>query len=210
MALGFGPIAESIGHGQALDLSVPLRLDSGDNLSLSPAGLNAELSLGAQRLPKSAVRLQLDSKGQGADAARVRIRSNVAVYEPAVAVKLSVGVSGLVSRQFMVFADPSVTALEAAPLLVAETPRPAAGVPPGVRTQAAQTQAPKSVSAAQPAARGDPHAAPRLKLEAPEALLQAATLAVAARDMAQASAAQAANAAQAAAAAAEQRMAALQ
>ena len=63
LALGFGRIPESLVYGQALDLSVPLRLEPGE--SLSPACLNAELSLGEQRLPKAAVRLQLEGMGRG-------------------------------------------------------------------------------------------------------------------------------------------------
>jgi pilus assembly protein FimV len=235
LALGFGRIPESLVYGQALDLSVPLRVEPGE--SLSPACLNAELSLGEQRLPKAAVRLQLEGMGRGAEAARVRIRSNVLVQEPVVAVSLSVGCTGPVSRQFVVFADPPTAFTEAAPTRVAELPPATVTATTGVRTQASPAgpglattagarvsgratgatraigtpaRTAKSISATQPVVRGDVRAAPRLKLEEPEALLQAATLAVAAQDAALASPAQVASAAQAAALAAEQRMAALE
>ena len=134
LALGFGRIPESLVYGQALDLSVPLRVEPGE--SLSPACLNAELSLGEQRLPKAAVRLQLEGMGRGAEAARVRIRSNVLVQEPVVAVSLSVGCTGPVSRQFVVFADPPTAFTEAAPTRVAELPPATVTATTGVRTQA--------------------------------------------------------------------------
>ena len=138
LAVGFGRIPESLVYGQALDLSVPLRVEPGE--SLSPACLNAELRLGEQRLPKAAVWLQLEGMGRGAEAARVRIRSNVLVQEPVVAVSLSVGCTGPVSRQFVVFADPPTAFTEAAPARVAELPPATVTATTGVRTQASPTR----------------------------------------------------------------------
>ena len=138
LALGFGRIPESLAYGQAIDLSVPLRLDPGE--SLSPACLSAEINLGERRLPKAAVRLQLEGMGQGAQAARVRIRSDVVVQEPVLAVSLSVGCSGAVSRRFMVFADPPVTGVDATPSVVAELPRAVVGATPRFRSQDTPTR----------------------------------------------------------------------
>jgi pilus assembly protein FimV len=235
LALGFGRIPESIAFGQALDLMVPLRLEPGENLS--PACLRAEVSVGEQRLPAAAVQAVLERAADDPERARVRIRSAVVVLEPLVAVNLSVGCSGPVSRQFTLFADPpGSTATVAQPLaldtvrpLVGETmqPRVEAATPSAGRTATKSTKASKKAlrTARAEAPRKRPvdragaalaatprmeRASPRLMLEEPEALLRAAALAVATQDAALATATQAASTAQLAAAAAEQRLAALE
>jgi hypothetical protein len=128
-----------------------------------------------------------------------------------------------VSRQFVVFADPPVTAPQAVPPAIAALP-PApvtttGGVPTQSRPAAASTTRAKadktqagttSTAAAQSRAAKTLSVAPRLKLEEPEALLHAANLAVATQGAALASATQAASAAQAVALSAEQRMVALE
>ena len=220
LALGFGRIPESIPFGQTLDVVVPLRLEAGE--SLTPACVQAEVHVGEQRLPPGALQVTLEPAARGHDEWRVRLRSAVAVQEPLVAVNLALGCNGSVSRQFVVFADPpstradtprAIPAEPAAPTPVAvpaETvPRPTARKP-ARRAQAdgARARIPVRSSNSAVAARGPvpKSTTPRLKLEEPEALLKAATLAVAAQDAALASAAQAASAAEAAASAAEQRL----
>lgn len=228
LALGFGRIPESIAFGQSLDLSVPLRLDAGE--SLAPGCVQAEVHIGEQRLPPGALQVTLEPRSAGGDEWRVRLRSATAVQEPLVAVNLAVGCNGSVSRQFVVFADPPSTqpelprpalgqppAVAAAAQAIAPAPasmpspskkpvRKAQADGPRARTQAqAQGKSRTSVVAARKPATQS--ATPRLKLEEPEELLKAATLAVAAQDAALATAAQAASAAEAAASAAEQRMA---
>ena len=66
LALGFGRIPESITFGQALDLTVPLRLDAGE--SLAPGCVQAEVRIGEQRLPPGALQIVVASSGTGRDA----------------------------------------------------------------------------------------------------------------------------------------------
>jgi hypothetical protein len=235
LALGFGRVPDSVVLGRALDLSVPLRLVPGE--SLSAACLQAEVSVGDQRLPPGTVQAVLERTGDGPDDARIRIRSSTLVHEPLVAVSLSVGCSGPVSRQFVVFADPAPTStevpalatVEALPSAAAPSGRASVAPPPAARAAASQTRMARSVprrSVAElpraPAARKSAAAGSavpasqaarpvaRLKLDDPDELLKAATLAVAAQDAELARAAQAASAAQAAAAAADERLLALE
>ena len=256
LALGFGHIPGSMPFGQALDLSVPVRLDAGE--SLAPGCVQAEVHVGEQRLAPGAVVLTLERRGEARDDMRLRIRSATLVQEPLVAVNLTVGCNGSVSRQFVVFADPldrrvaatlaaaaEVRAAPARPFAaeaaLSATPQPvlrpaaavtasAAGSRPtsndkrpmakkasrGAQVDAsgppiqASSKAASLAATAEKTKRSIPAASPRLKLEDPEELLKAATLAVAAQDAALASASQAARAAQAAASAAEQRLVALE
>jgi len=83
LALGFGRVPESIAFGQALDLSVPLRLDAGE--SLMPGCVQAEVHVGEQRLAPGTVVVTLERRGAASDDLRLRIRSSVVVREPLVA-----------------------------------------------------------------------------------------------------------------------------
>jgi len=229
LALGFGRVPESVVLGQALDLTVPVRLDPGE--TLAPGCLQAEVHVGDHRLPPGAVQLALETPG---GEPRVRIRSNTVVLEPLVAVNLSLGCGNAVSRQFVVFADPAdspagpasppVPAAVAAVAPVADPPparvapaakaaprKPARTAQPGFTRTASSTPARRTPRRDVVAAKtGTPRTAapvPRLKLEEPDELLKAAAATVAAQDAALAVAAQAASAAQAAASSAEQRLA---
>jgi pilus assembly protein FimV len=112
LALGFGRIPESMTFGQAVDLAVPLRVDPGENPV--PGCLQAEIHVGERRLAPGTVLVTLERRGEASDDVRVRIRSAQVVQEPLVAVDLSVGCAGAVSRSFIVFADPPDTRIEAA------------------------------------------------------------------------------------------------
>ena len=120
LALGFGRIPESIPFGQALDLSVPLRLDAGE--SLASGCVQTEIHVGDLRLPPGAVGVTLERRGEVREDLRVRIRSSVVVLEPVVAVNLTVGCSGSVSRQFVVFADPADVRTDSARVAGADAP----------------------------------------------------------------------------------------
>jgi hypothetical protein len=233
-ALGIGRLPQSIRFGQPLDLAIPLRIEAGTNDR--PGCPSAEVSVGEKRVPASD--LQVSIEPDGSDDSRLHLRSAVVVLEPLVTVRVSLGCEGVVSKQFVVFADPPAQHAQPAtaavlglaqaqavglPAAVA-TPLPAAtagrlnlrnparahkqaGQPgPGVATVATRANA-APVARQRTAAQ---RVAPRLKLEEPEALLQAATLAVAAQDAAVASAERSADAAQAAASAAQARLLALQ
>jgi pilus assembly protein FimV len=226
LALGFGRIPDSIPFGQALDLSVPLRIDAGE--PPAPACLQAEVHVGEQRLPPDGVLITLERGGEAGGAWQLRIRSAVMVQEPLVEVSVSVGCNGSVSRRFVVFADPPAAHVEVSRLALAEppaavpveaVPRAPAGALPSPKKPVRKARAddrrarvqirsgPPAVAARSPTVQ---RAAPRLKLEEPEELLKAARLTVAAQDAALASATQAAGAAQAAASAAQQRLVALE
>ncbi len=226
LALGFGPIPESIAFGRSLNLAVPLRLDTGESLALGCA--QAEVHVGEQRLPPGALQVTLEQRGAGRDEWRVRLRSATVVQEPLVAVNLAVGCNGAVSRQFVVFADPPstqaerprVALAEASPaaMPIAAVARAAASARPppprpvrkardeGLRVRAQTRSGARAVAVRSPAPTS---ATPRLRLEEPEERLKAAMLAVAAQDAALASAARAASAAEAVVSAAEQRLAAM-
>jgi len=229
LALGFGRIPESIPFGQTLDLTVPLRVETGE--SLAPGCVQAEVRMGEQHLPPGALQVALEPLGTSRDEWRVRLRSATVVQEPLVAVNLTVGCNGSVSRQFVVFADPPSTQAELPRVALADPPPAAPAAPAAAAPRAASGARPPAVKPARKAQAERPRARaqarssapavaarspapknpkPRLKLEEPEELLRAATLAVAAQDAALASAAQAASAAEAAASAAEQRLAAME
>lgn len=185
LALGFGRMPTSIALGQPLDLSVPLRLDGG----AVPGCLQAQVQIGEHRVPPGELHVGLE----GGDALRVRIRSAVVVREPAVVVRLSIGCSGPVSRQFAVLADPArlPAAAESPPIAPAVERR--LPVPGAVRA----SSPPRGV--ARPLPRMAPHeagAAPDAPAPAPAPADHAAL----------SSALQAASAAQQAASAAERQL----
>lgn len=185
LALGFGRTPESIPFGQPLDLSVPLRLDG----SAAPQAscLQAQVRIGEQRLPPRSVLVQLE----GGDEARVRIRSATVVQEPMVEVQLTLGCSGAVSRQFVVFADPERQA--------------PAGVQPAVMAAASAAERRRPGAALRPPA---PQRVDAVRLTQEEPATRPAA-AAAVDEAAWVSALHAASAAQAAASAAEQRLAAV-
>lgn len=120
LALGFGRIPESTVFGQPLDLSLPLRLDAGENAT--PACLSAEVSVGERRVPAASLQLTVERSGEGS---RLRMRSPVVVLEPLVSVNVAVGCNGSVARQFVVFADPPGHRMEPAVALAAPVEAPA-------------------------------------------------------------------------------------
>ncbi len=161
LALGFGRIPESMPFGQALDLSVPVRLDAGD--SLTPGCVQAEVHVGEQRLAPGAVVVTLERRAEARDDMRLRIRSATVVQEPSVAVSLTLGCYSSVSRQFVVFADPpdrrADTILAAAADVPSAPVRPVAALAPlstqpqaEMRRQAAVTT---SAAGSRPASDGE-------------------------------------------------------
>ena len=194
LALGLGRTPESIAFGQPLDLSLPVRLEAGESLSV-PC-VQAVVHLGAQRLPPGAVAISLEPRGDARELL-LRLRSTRVVQEPLVAVDLTLGCGASVSRQFVTLADP-----------LASTPAQPASQPPAATSRAAAV--PPSARQAVPVAprRAEPAPAHPAVDEA-ERSLKAARLAVAAQDAVLASAARAASAAEAAAQAAESRLAAM-
>lgn len=130
LALGLGRLPQAVPLGQALDLQLPLRLDTGQ--ALSAACVQAEVRLGAQRLPEALLDVSLEPRGATGEVL-LRLRSPRVVDEPLVAVELTLGCTGEVSRQFTVFADPAAGAASAGGRAV--------GVPPQARSQASRSAA---------------------------------------------------------------------
>lgn len=158
LALGLGRLPQTVPLGQALDLQLPLRVAPGQ--TLSAACVQAEVRLGAQRLPMALLEVWLEPRGAAGEP-MLRLRSARVVDEPLVAVQLTLGCAGEVSRQFTLLADPA-TAATAAPALrgaaVAAAAPPAAAVAAArgrrirpVRPPHAST-VPASLASAQPAA----------------------------------------------------------
>lgn len=227
--LGFGRTPHSVAWGQALDVSVPLRLEPGE--SLPPGCLQAEVRIGEHRVPADALAVSLEGQG---DRAQLRLRSSLVVREPLVEVTLSVGCGGTMSRQFMLLADPAEgrsgrRSAPGADELPVASRMPSQSDP--TRTAAQQAGAPATRLAGRDglavvplklageraglrAAGGAPVAAQttgsRLQVDDPQTLLRTATAVVAAQDAVRNAAVQAASAAEAAAASAAQRVAQLE
>ena len=148
-AAGFGAGASGAVLGQPLDFVVQVRLEPGD--TLTPDCVSAEVTSGDRRLPPGQVRTQVDA--QGADSARIRVITAQSLDEPVIGIKLSVGCSSRMTRQFVVLADPPVTPvaavtgqtppaqLQVAPVLAAAPADAAPGAPGEVATGLAQAAA---------------------------------------------------------------------
>jgi len=102
-AAGIGAASPVTVLGQPLDFVIALRLDAGE--TLSPECVNAEVTVGDQRLSSSAVRTVIERLG--ADSARVRVQTQAVIDEPVLAVQLTVGCAARVTRRFVVLADPA-------------------------------------------------------------------------------------------------------
>lgn len=164
LALGLGRLPQTVPLGQALDLQLPLRLAPGQTLSAEC--VQAEVRLGAQRLPTALLEVSLEPRGAAGEP-MLRLRSARVVDEPLVAVHLTLGCAGEVSRQFTLLADPA-TAATAAPAprgaAVAAAAPPAAAVAAagGRRTRPVRPRharaVPASLASAPPAAMPQPAA----------------------------------------------------
>ncbi|MBW8847874.1 MAG: hypothetical protein JF607_23170 [Burkholderiales bacterium] len=161
LALGLGrPLVHSA-LGQALDVSIPLALADGEQLTDSC--LRAEVSAGDARVPAGLLQLRIEGEpGQQ----RIRLQSLARIDEPALRITLALGCPLRLTREFNAFVDPPAGT---APLPAAPTAQqPAVAAPP--RPLADATPAPAAV--AKPRPRPKPRATgPRLLLERPEVLV---------------------------------------
>jgi pilus assembly protein FimV len=175
-SFGIGRVPDAVVLGQPLDLAVPLHLAPAE--ALLPGCVNAEVTIGARRLPSEAVRVQLERAADGSANARVRIHSGVTVQEPVVAVHLTIGCPTSVDRQFTAFADPPAKLPSALPAV--------AGVPTAPATPGARAAARQAATAGQPVAQrtrgpsGDAGPAPRAGTETPPRATAPASIAMAA------------------------------
>lgn len=164
-ALGLGrPLIHST-LGKSLDVSIPLTLADGEQLT--DGCLRAEVSAGDARVPAGLLQLRVEGEpGQQ----RIRLQSLARIDEPALRITLALGCPLRLTREFNAFIDPpaGAAALPAPPPVVA-TPM-AAEPSPRLLAEAGPTPAPQR--AVKPRPRLKPRVAgPRLVLERPEVLV---------------------------------------
>lgn len=151
-ALGFGRPSTQAVLGESLTLTVPLRLEAGEEVQ--PECVSAEVLFGDDRVPASAVNVSLVSSGAER---RLRVTTSALVNEPIVTINLKAGCAASITRKFVVLADPpelSTPVASAAPLVpLAPTPLP--------RMPAARETAPATDSS------GAPTPAPATRATAP-------------------------------------------
>ncbi|MDC6170413.1 type IV pilus assembly protein FimV, partial [Paucibacter sp. XJ19-41] len=102
-ALGVGRPLTLSALGQSLNLVFPVRLASGETLSLDC--VRAEVLSGESRVPANLIQLQLEGDGEAAVRA-VRLQSLVQIDEPLVTINLSLGCPARFTRQYTAFIDP--------------------------------------------------------------------------------------------------------
>jgi pilus assembly protein FimV len=139
--------------GQALDITVPVRLEPGE--SLSSECVSADVSYGEQRLPASGVRSTVEMLGP--ESARIRVRTLMAVDEPVVTLDVGAGCGTRVSRRYVLPAAPPTTANGPVGPLVRPIilPTAPANLPAAERAVAAATTSqPVAEAASKAAARG--------------------------------------------------------
>lgn len=185
-ALGLGrPIVLS-SLGMPLDLSLPLHLADGE--TLTDACLRAEISAGDARVPAGLLQLRIEGEpGQQ----RVRVQSAVRIEEPALRITLALGCPVRLTREFTAFIDPPPATTSAAPAAVsvpattavpsppplAVAPLPATAPEPAPRVVAEAPVAPRPKPRAKPRPHPKPpveSSGPRLELDRPEILANAA------------------------------------
>lgn len=165
-ALGMGrPVVHSA-LGKPLDVSIPLTLADGEQLT--DACVRAEVSAGEARVPAGL--LQMRVEGEPGDR-RLRLQSLVRIEEPALRITLALGCPLRLTREFNAFIDPPAGGAAAVP-----APPPAYAPPPPETARIVAEAAPAPTPVApRPRVRAKPRAAgPRLVLERPEILVSQA------------------------------------
>jgi hypothetical protein len=153
-ALGMGRASGHATLGEALALTVPVRLDAGEHTD--DACLAADVYFGDDKLASSgvAVKLTLDPSG----APQIKVSTTVPVSEPVVTVYVVAGCQSRITRKFVALADPpGMQTPGASPvaLVVEEAPQVAAKPAQSVVARRADNSAGARASAASaPAARG--------------------------------------------------------
>ncbi len=152
MAVGFGRLVNATTLGQSLDVAVALSADATEQIT--PECVAADVVIGDSVLPRPAVRVRLEPPA--AHGTRLlRVTTSVRIDEPIVNITVSVACPLRVSRQFVVFVDPPLSAAEQA---VAVAVDPPAAAPASV-TAAAVNATPEPVTARSAADLARPDAA---------------------------------------------------
>lgn len=154
LALGFGtPVSQAV-LGETLLMTVPLRLESAEEVSAEC--LSAEVFFGEDRVQPAAVSVTpSESSLAGPATMALRVRTTALINEPVVTVLLSAGCQARITRKIVALADPPVQAAQVVPAarvaradqvaaataLAVVTPLPdvsASGATPAVRSQRPQ------------------------------------------------------------------------
>jgi hypothetical protein len=157
--LGFGRPATEAVLGEVLDLAIPVRLDTGEDLQDNC--VTAEVYFGENKQMQGTVQVRVEGAGMASGNQRtVRVNTTRRVDEPFVTLYLAAGCTSTISRKFVLFADPP-TVVAPAPAPAGRTPaasggRPAAGPAADAARASAQGAAslplPETGSPAGPAA----------------------------------------------------------
>lgn len=102
-AMGFGRTLTATTLGQPLDFYATIALDTDE--AISRECVSAEVHVGDSRLPAPAVRVTLESQGDGSGR-RVRVTTTTLIDEPVVTVEVTLGCTSRISRRFVTFIDP--------------------------------------------------------------------------------------------------------
>jgi hypothetical protein len=156
MAVGFGRVVNATMLGQPLDITVPVSADP--NEQITAECVSAEVMVGDSVLPSPAVHLRLDPSPDSA-VRWLRVQSSVRIAEPLVNVTVSAGCTSRVSRQFVVFVDPPLSAYEAS-VPTAVEPADAAASATALQVASGGATALSSAAASDGSARADGAAAP--------------------------------------------------
>jgi pilus assembly protein FimV len=101
-ALGLGPVGGRVTMGEGLSLTVPVRLERGEQLG--DECVSADVYFGDDKVPAFKVDVNLLQGSQGPYA--IQVLSNLAVNEPLVTVQVAAGCLSRVARKYVVMADP--------------------------------------------------------------------------------------------------------
>lgn len=177
-ALGMGRPQVHSALGKPLDVTVPLTLAEGEQLT--DACVRGEVSAGEARVPAGLLQMRIEGE---AGERRIRLQSLVRVDEPALRITLALGCPLRLTREFNAFIDPPAQA--AAASLPAAAPAPSLPAAPAAVLSPVGEAASRAVlepaaaapraPAARPRAKPRPKStAPRLVLERPEVLVSQA------------------------------------
>lgn len=156
-SLGFGQPTSRTILGDSLRLTVPLRLDAGEEISNECVA--ADVYFGDDKVAPKSVFAEVLA-GTGSERF-LKVTTSAAVNEPVVTVYLAAGCKARITRKVVAFADPPgaelPTASETSPVSVAESIQ-AATLPAPAAVSPGTSIPPQTRSAGQVSARGQTHA----------------------------------------------------
>jgi hypothetical protein len=146
-AIGVGTAPGSVTLGRAFEVTLPLRLDTGE--TLEPGCIDAEANFGERRIAAPQLRWRIEA-GAGPGERLLHLAAPIAVDEPVITMQVSAGCGTRVTRRFTLFADPPAAVPPAVVLPPSSLPTATAAPPP-----AAAAPTPTPTPTPTTAARGD-------------------------------------------------------